>query len=67
MRLTVGAATLELVEGDIVQQETEAIVNAANSSLLGGGGGVRFVLFGRATLAAYQAALDQVASAGDPA
>lgn len=29
---------LEFVQGDITQQETEAIVNAANSRLAGGGG-----------------------------
>ena len=29
---------LSLIQGDIIQQETEAIVNAANSSLMGGGG-----------------------------
>ncbi len=34
----IGSATLELVEGDITKQDTEAIANAANTSLLGGGG-----------------------------
>jgi O-acetyl-ADP-ribose deacetylase (regulator of RNase III) len=38
MQIAVGKSRLELVQGDITQQDTEAIVNAANSSLLGGWG-----------------------------
>jgi O-acetyl-ADP-ribose deacetylase (regulator of RNase III) len=38
MRVTVGSATMVLLLGDITLQDTDAIVNAANSGLMGGGG-----------------------------
>ncbi|MHB9073908.1 MAG: O-acetyl-ADP-ribose deacetylase [Desulfobaccales bacterium] len=38
MEVRVGQATLELVEGDITREDTEAIVNAANARLVPGGG-----------------------------
>jgi len=38
MKVTVHQSNLEVVQGDITQQETMAIGNAANSALAGGGG-----------------------------
>lgn len=38
MRMDIGNGALELVQGDITTQDVDAIVNAANSKLAGGGG-----------------------------
>jgi len=38
IEISIGKSKIKLVQGDITDQETEAMVNAANPSLMGGGG-----------------------------
>jgi O-acetyl-ADP-ribose deacetylase (regulator of RNase III) len=57
-------AEISLVHGDIVEQDVDAVVNAANSSLMGGGGvdGAILRAGGDAQLAARRTLRDRIGS-----
>jgi O-acetyl-ADP-ribose deacetylase (regulator of RNase III) len=58
MKVSVGQRILELVEGDITEMDTDAIVNAANAQLVLGGGVAGAIR--RKGGPAIQAACDQI-------
>ena len=55
---------ITIVEGDIVEQHVDAVVNAANSGLMGGGGvdGAILRAGGPAQLAARRALVERIGS-----
>lgn len=59
-RYQVGGATVELTRGDIVEQDVDAIVNAANEELVAGGG-VCGAIFRAAGYGELEAACERVA------
>ena len=67
MQVHIGSCVLELVTGDITRQTTDAIVNAANSQLAGGGGvdGAIHRAGGRAIMAETRQRYPQGCPTGD--